>query len=294
MITGGMTSFLQTLDVAISEPYKDRLKHRWEDWMANDRAYEERLGDDLQMDPASGGNARRSASGGDSRKMGFPEVLHLQCARREEDDMLWEGEALSTDSSDSSDDEDELADDQPHEINKPIYGDGTTPLMWACYNGADIRIIDILIDAGGQVGAKDCEGLTALHLAVWRRRLQAVELLLSRGSNVNEKTNRGNTPLHLAADSFPEWTDGVKAIMNQSAVEVNPRDKDGQTPLHWACDQGNFHTVGLLLGHNGIDVNVVDNNGDTPLHLAVWGHSYHNPTMGSLSFFSLSHCNLLY
>ncbi|XP_029657066.1 E3 ubiquitin-protein ligase MIB2-like isoform X2 [Octopus sinensis] len=84
----------------------------------------------------------------------------------------------------------------------------------------------------------------------------------------------GNTPLHLAVNSSTEWTDGVKAIMNQSAVEVNPRNEDGQTPLHWACDQGYLHTVDLLLGHNGIDANVVDNDGDTPLHVAVQQRKY--------------------
>ncbi|XP_036371411.1 ankyrin repeat domain-containing protein 65-like isoform X1 [Octopus sinensis] len=160
------------------------------------------------------------------------------------------------------------------QINKPIDGDGPTPLIFAFEEGADRRIIDILIKAGAELGAKDRWGDTALHLAVRRRRLQAVELLLSRGSNVNEKTMLGNTPLHLAARSSPEWTDGVKAIMNRSAVEVNPRDKYGQTPLHLACLRGHLHTVDLLLGHNGIDANVVNNDGDTPLHKAVRGQSY--------------------
>ncbi|XP_036354507.1 serine/threonine-protein phosphatase 6 regulatory ankyrin repeat subunit A-like, partial [Octopus sinensis] len=155
------------------------------------------------------------------------------------------------------------------QINKPIEGFGRTPLMFACYKGADRRIIDILIDAGSQIEEKDRWGFTALHWAVLRKHLQTVELLLSRGSNINEKTNRGYTPLHLAANSSPEWTDGVKAIMNRSAVEVNPRNEDGRTPLHLACWRGHLHTVDLLLGHNGIDANVVDNDGDTPLHEAV-------------------------
>ncbi|CAJ1099363.1 E3 ubiquitin-protein ligase MIB2 isoform X10 [Octopus vulgaris] len=156
-------------------------------------------------------------------------------------------------------------------INKPIDGFGRTPLMIACERGADRRIIDILIDAGSQIGAKDSNGCTALHCAVTSHRLQAVELLLSRGSNVNETDIFGNTPLHLAARSSPEWIDGVKELMKHSAVEVNPRNEDGQTPLHWACWRGHLHSVDLLLGHNGIDASVVNNKGDTPLHVAVRG-----------------------
>ncbi|XP_036356055.1 26S proteasome non-ATPase regulatory subunit 10-like [Octopus sinensis] len=142
---------------------------------------------------------------------------------------------------------------------------GVTPLMWACEVGADRRIIEILIEAGGEIGANDNDCWSALHCAVYGHRLQAVELLIARGSNVNEKNNFGCTPLHLAT----EWTDGVKALRKQSAVKVNARSNNGRTPLHLACSRGHLHTVEMLLGHNGIDANVVDDNGDTPLHVAV-------------------------
>ncbi|XP_036359799.1 E3 ubiquitin-protein ligase MIB1-like [Octopus sinensis] len=105
------------------------------------------------------------------------------------------------------------------------------------------------------------------------RRFEAVELLLSRGSEVNGKSKDGRTPLHLAADSSQEWTDCVRALMQQSTVEVNARSNDGQTPLHRACWWGHLHTVDMLLGHNGIDANVVDSDGDTPLHVAVRGRN---------------------
>ncbi|XP_029653729.1 receptor-interacting serine/threonine-protein kinase 4-like [Octopus sinensis] len=112
---------------------------------------------------------------------------------------------------------------------------GRTPLIIACREGADRRIIEILLKAGPELGAKDSNGWTALHCAVYGHYLHAVEILLSRGS------------------------------------EVNPRDKDGRTPLHLACDRGHLPTVDLLLGHNGIDANVMNNDGDTPLHVAVRG-----------------------
>ncbi|XP_036371410.1 26S proteasome non-ATPase regulatory subunit 10-like isoform X2 [Octopus sinensis] len=132
-----------------------------------------------------------------------------------------------------------LLEEEPGKINKPIDGDGTTPLIFASQVGADRRIIDILIKAGAKLGAKDgLSGWTALHWAVRRNHLQAVEILLSRGS------------------------------------EVNPRDEGGRTPLHFACWWGSLHTVDLLLGHNGIEANVINNDGDTPLHKAVQHQHY--------------------
>ncbi|XP_029652960.1 E3 ubiquitin-protein ligase MIB2-like isoform X2 [Octopus sinensis] len=124
------------------------------------------------------------------------------------------------------------------QINKPFDGSGITPLMWACYKGADRRIIEVLLKAGAELEAKDRWGRSALHLAVWSDHLHAVEILLSRG------------------------------------CDVNPRNVNGQTPLHRACWWGHLHTVDLLLGHNGIDANVVDNDGDTPLHVAIRRRNY--------------------
>ncbi|XP_036354437.1 histone-lysine N-methyltransferase EHMT1-like isoform X2 [Octopus sinensis] len=158
------------------------------------------------------------------------------------------------------------------QINKPIHGSGPTPLMWACDVGADRRIIEILIESGGEVGRKDPIGRTALHWAVYCHNLEVVELLLSRGSDIKGKDDDGWTPLHLAAAN--DRRDGVAFLLKQTDVEVNPRDEDGQTPLHRACYKGSLHTVELLLGHNGIDANVVNNKGDTPLHVAVQRQRY--------------------
>ena len=34
MISGGLTSFLQPLDVALNKPFKDRLRQKWLVWMS--------------------------------------------------------------------------------------------------------------------------------------------------------------------------------------------------------------------------------------------------------------------
>ncbi|XP_036354945.1 E3 ubiquitin-protein ligase MIB2-like isoform X2 [Octopus sinensis] len=127
---------------------------------------------------------------------------------------------------------------KPSQINEPIDLFGTTPLMLAFQEGADRRIIEILLEAGAELGTKDQWGRSALHFAVEWDRPYAVEILLSRG------------------------------------CYVNPRNVNGQTPLHWACDRGHLHIVELLLSHNGIDANVMNDDGDTPLHDAVQKRKY--------------------
>ncbi|CAJ1099351.1 E3 ubiquitin-protein ligase MIB2 isoform X10 [Octopus vulgaris] len=138
-------------------------------------------------------------------------------------------------------------------INKPIDGDGTTPLMVACGMGADRRIIEILLEAGAELGTKDIFGRTALHWAVICFKINS----FLEGIGISFKDESQNSGSILP----------VKSIIYE--IEVNPRDVNGQTPLHFACSSGHLHIVELLLGHNGIDANVLDNDGDTPLHVAV-------------------------
>jgi ankyrin repeat protein len=63
----------------------------------------------------------------------------------------------------------------PH-INAPD-SEGDTPLMWAAERG-QIEAVQILLDYGVNINAKNKEGLTALHLAILTDHLDVAIVLI--------------------------------------------------------------------------------------------------------------------
>eukprot|EP00388_Colpodella_angusta_P044166 GDKK01061940.1.p1 GENE.GDKK01061940.1~~GDKK01061940.1.p1 ORF type:complete len:182 (+),score=7.91 GDKK01061940.1:236-781(+) len=73
-----------------------------------------------------------------------------------------------------------------------------TALHAASANG-DAMSMNLLIEAGADIEARDEHGCTPLFYAARKGRYDAVEVLLSRKANVNAVDSRGKTPLHAAA-----------------------------------------------------------------------------------------------
>ena len=149
-------------------------------------------------------------------------------------------------------------------------------------------------------------GLSALHSAAFGGQKEVVELLIEKGADVNAKNDVGWTPLHNAA--FSRYTrkrrftvKGYKEIAElliSAGADVNAKDKNGKTPLdvainaevaeketadllrkhggktgeelsiHLAAREGNTEAVKQHLAA-GADVNATDEVGWTPLHRAV-------------------------
>ena len=57
--------------------------------------------------------------------------------------------------------------------------DGFTPVHYACFLG-EIRILELLIKAGGNMHQLSNNGINCLHLACQRNRLEMVRLLVNR------------------------------------------------------------------------------------------------------------------
>ena len=69
--------------------------------------------------------------------------------------------------------------------------------MWAADNG-HTEIVNVLIDNGATLNAKDFYGWTALMKAVHRGHVGTVQALVKNRANVNVKNYGGNTALHIA------------------------------------------------------------------------------------------------
>jgi len=124
--------------------------------------------------------------------------------------------------------------------------------------------VEQLYTSGVDMNARGVKGVSALHAAVRRGRVEVMEFLLSRGADPDISDVKGWTPLYVAAQ-----TGGVKTaeILLSHGADPNHRTLGGGTPLHIAA--GNRHgAVAAVLLRAGAQVNATDNGGETPLHWA--------------------------
>ncbi|XP_066992758.1 85/88 kDa calcium-independent phospholipase A2 [Anabrus simplex] len=102
---------------------------------------------------------------------------------------------------------------------------GGTPLHWCCSR----EVIEALVDMGCNIDALNFDGRTALHLMVFRNRLECVVALLGRGADVNIGDNDGNTPLHIAVQHAPVPI--IQALVVFGA-DLAYRNNSGAIPRH--------------------------------------------------------------
>ena len=80
------------------------------------------------------------------------------------------------------------------------------------------------------VGAKDCLGVTPLHVGACHNYHHVVEVLLKFGANISSKTLNGSTPLHSAASCRAmEVTD---QLVYHGAI-LDAADDNNLTALHY-------------------------------------------------------------
>jgi ankyrin repeat protein len=150
----------------------------------------------------------------------------------------------------------------------------------AAKNGDLEKVKTLLKDNPDLVFSKDyTNGVTPLHIAAARGDTNVAKLLITHKADVNAKDNNGMTPLHYAVFLAPYMSNnsGNKAVAElllTHNADVNATNNFGATPLYFAAVAGDKDMVELLLA-NKADVNAKENRGWTPLHMAA-GNGY-NP-----------------
>lgn len=125
-----------------------------------------------------------------------------------------------------------------------------TPLM-RIDSDATPELIDVLIRHGAKVGLTDNEGNTALILTVNYSEAEIVQALIDAGADINHANNDGYTALMRAAQN--DDIEIVKALL-QAGAQVNATNKDGEN----AWDMSSNDEVKELLASFGARVKIVD------------------------------------
>jgi ankyrin repeat protein len=130
----------------------------------------------------------------------------------------------------------------------------------------DRMVVQVLINNGPEVDARDKYNKTALHRAAEEGYEEIVRLLLSKGADVNADANDGKTVLYCALSA--RGNNAVVRVLLDKGANINAKDRFGGTTLHLATWETNVEIVQLLVD-SGTDINAIDSFGRTVLHSAV-------------------------
>ena len=135
-----------------------------------------------------------------------------------------------------------------------------------------VPLAKILISHGADLEApSEDRGARAIHLAANFGDLEMLNLLLDGGADIEAKDQTGQTPLLIAAATNNLKV--VKVLLDRGADKEARESGKGQTPLMRACRLG-FLEIAVTLVANGADINAVDSAGRSPLKLAATSNSY--------------------
>lgn len=145
-----------------------------------------------------------------------------------------------------------------------------------CGRAGSQRVLQVLLQSGLDVNARDTKGQTPLYIAInasyWDRKADPdmLDMLLDNGADVHVGSYAGLELLHLQKDD-----DAFLGALLARGANVDSRSGGSQkTPLHICIERGPYKKscmTTLIVNH--ADCNAADAHGDTTLHLATRHHS---------------------
>ena len=128
------------------------------------------------------------------------------------------------------------------------------------------NILELFLQEGIQVNAKNLEDGTSLHYAAFKGHTSIIELLIQNGADVNAKNHNEITPLYIAVDN--QHINNTIKLLIQHGANTNAKDNNGKTSLHIATMHGHIEIIKFLI-KKGADINAQDQEKKTPLDYAT-------------------------
>ncbi|CAI2352450.1 unnamed protein product [Caenorhabditis sp. 36 PRJEB53466] len=143
--------------------------------------------------------------------------------------------------------------------------DGMTALHIAVA-ARNLDAVKLLIELECSIDLVDNEQRTPLHYAAEHGYPEIVEYLLSEGARNSTRDHIGATPAHYAAQFTVEC---LKIIFKQSRIS-EVKDNEQRSCLMWAVCAGNVDVINYLIQRDDApDRRAIDKHGYTALHLAA-------------------------
>ncbi|CAH8551439.1 unnamed protein product [Schistosoma turkestanicum] len=138
------------------------------------------------------------------------------------------------------------------------------PVHLVAYKG-NLAMLHYLIQNGVNVHQPTCTlQRRPVHYAALRQQVSCLQMLLNAGAQIDARDTFGNTPLHYAAE---DGDGGLLSLLLNNGACVDAQDITNKTPLMKAARSGKVWAVRRLLLF-GANVNVKDRNDETALHFA--------------------------
>lgn len=142
---------------------------------------------------------------------------------------------------------------------------GMTALHWAVYRD-DLKMVDQLLEAGADISATNRYGVAPISLACLNGNGTIVKRLLELGADPNATRPGGETALMTAARTGR--IGAVRALLEHGAEVQAKEERRGQNALMWAAAEGQVEVVKELIAA-GADYRERLGSGFTALLFAV-------------------------
>lgn len=151
--------------------------------------------------------------------------------------------------------------------NMRIAGNRTALMNAATWN-CNPEVIELLIDEGANVNARDDFGGTALREASVGNNAEVVNLLLAAGADINSRDDRGMSSLMYAAGFNQDLN--VTKVLLENGASINARSEDGMSALIYAAGYNQNPDVTKVLLEKGANISARNQKGLTALMYAAW------------------------